>query len=239
MHKNSELTTQNSELVPTHIGLILDGNRRWAIANNKKTLEGHKEGAEVFKSISIALFEKGVKFVSGYVFSTENWNRTEEEVSYLMKLLVRAVELHLDVYHQKNVKILLLGSRDGLSNSVLKSIEKTESKTANNSGGTLAICFNYGGRQELVDATKSIIEQNIKSSEITEQTIAQNLYNPEVPDIDLLIRTSGEQRLSGFMLWRASYSELSFIEKLWPDVTIEDIEKVLKQYMYRERRFGK
>ncbi len=222
--------------VPKHIGLILDGNRRWAKAQGKKTLDGHRQGAEVFKTISLGLFERGVEFVSGYVFSTENWKRTEEEVDYLMKLLVRAVELHLDEYHQNNIKILMLGSRDGLNKAVLKSIEKTESKTADNTGGTLAICFNYGGRQELVDAVNTMIEQG--SKKISEQDISEHLYYPEVPDVDLLIRTSGEHRISGYMLWRVSYAELLFLDKLWPDVTMDDMNKALAEYESRERRLG-
>lgn len=225
-------------ILPEHVGIILDGNRRWAKVNNKPILEGHKLGSEVFKEVSLDLFEQGVKYVTGYVFSTENWKRTSEEVDYLMKLLVRAVELHLDEYNQKGIKIKVLGSKKDLSKTVLKSLRRTEEKTKDNNNGTLALCFNYGGRQELVDAFKSIYS-NAQGKEISEETIAENLYSPEIPDIDLIIRTSGEQRLSGFMLWRASYAELIFMQKLWPDVTIDDINKVLDEYINRDRRFGK
>lgn len=229
----------NQEYLPDHVGIILDGNRRWAEKNHLKTVDGHKRGAEVFKEISLNLFEQGVKYVSGYVFSTENWKRASDEVDYLMKLLVRAVELHLEEYNKNGIRIKVLGTREGLSKTVLKSLERTENKTKNNTKGTLGLCFNYGGRQELVDVTKQIVADGLSEKEIDENSITQRLYFPEIPDIDLLVRTSGEQRLSGFMLWRASYAELMFLQKLWPEVTIEDMKDVLQQYSDRNRRFGK
>lgn len=224
--------------LPTHVGIILDGNRRWAKKAGVDTLKGHQRGAEVFKKISQHLFNKGVPYVSAFIFSTENWQRKAEEIDYLMRLVIKAVELHLDEYHRNGIKIRILGSRDKLKPAVLKAIERTESKTEDNTNGTLALCFNYGGRQELVDATKSIVASGVEASEIDEKMIADNLYEPTLPDIDLLIRTSGEQRLSGFMLWRASYAELTFEQKMWPDITTDDIDSIINNYEIRQRRFG-
>jgi undecaprenyl diphosphate synthase len=223
---------------PAHIGIILDGNRRWAKAAGKKTLEGHKKGAEVFKEISVGLFDRGVKYVSAFIFSTENWQRKAEEVDYLMRLVIKAVELHLDDYHQKNIRIRILGSRDNLKPNVLKAIERTEEKTAQNDGGTLALCFNYGGRQEIIDATKRIIADGIDEKQISEEVINGYMHASDVPDVDLLVRTSGEHRLSGFMMWRASYAELAFVDTLWPDMTMAEMNNVIENYNKRQRRFG-
>lgn len=220
--------------LPNHIGIILDGNRRWAEKSGKETLKGHQMGAEVFKEISLHLFGKGVNFVSGYIFSTENWQRKAEEIDYLMRLVLKAVEVHLDEYHKKGIKIKILGSREKLQSAVLKAIERTEEKTAENNNGTLALCFNYGGKQEIVEAARAAAFDG----EITAESIAQNLYVPEIPDIDLLVRTSGEQRLSGFMLWRAQYAELYFEQKFWPEVTQADADSWLEEYAQRQRRYG-
>lgn len=228
----------NSNL-PTHVGIILDGNRRWAKARGLKTIEGHKEGAEVFKKISLAAFEKGVSYFSAFVFSTENWQRAKEEVSFLMKLVVRAVELHLEEFHKKNIKIVVVGSRENIPKTVLKAIERTEQKTSANTGGTLALCFNYGGRQEIVDAARQIVLEGANEADITEQLLQQHMYQPQLPDLDLLIRTSGEQRTSGFMLWRAAYAEFIFVPTMWPDFTVQDFEDCLHEYAARQRRFGK
>lgn len=223
---------------PKHVGIILDGNRRWAKEHGLKTLEGHRKGAEVFKEVALHAFDKGVRYLSAFVFSTENWKRTEEEVSYLMKLVVKAVERYLDEFDKRGIKVVVAGKRDNLSKTVLSAIEKTESKTKANSQGTLVLCFNYGGHQEIVDAFNAIVGSNRDKKDITLEEIEQNLYTPEVPAVDLLIRTSGEQRTSGFMLWRAAYAELLFIDKFWPDFTLKDFDTSLKEYETRCRRFG-
>lgn len=225
-------------IAPTHVGFILDGNRRWAKEQGLPTLEGHQQGSEVFKEIALHAFERGVQYVSGFVFSSENWKRTEEEVGYLMGLVTKAVENYLDTFHKEGVRIVILGRRDGLRNKVLKAIQKAEEATKDNTKGTLALCFNYGGQDELVDAVKQIVESGVDSSDITPEFIQKNLYAPEVPPIDLMIRTSGEQRTSGFMLWRAAYAELYFCNKYWPSFTIEDLDGALDCYGARERRFG-
>ncbi len=223
-----------------HVAIILDGNRRWAKSRNLKTLDGHRKGAEVFRELSLYLFETcHIPYVTAYVFSKENWQRTEEEVSYLMKLVVKAVEKHLDEFHKKNIKVLVLGSRDGLTKPVLKAIERTEQKTAGNTGGTLSLCFNYGGKQEIVDACKRAIEDGVDPQHLTEESVSQHVYGADVPPVDLMIRTSGERRTSGFMMWRLDYAEMYFIDTYWPDMTTSLIDEALAEYSARKRRFGK
>lgn len=219
-----------------HLGIILDGNRRWARANGKKLLDGHRAGLDVFKDVSLAAFDRGVEVVSAYIFSLENHNRAAEEVSYLMGLVIKAVEKNLETFDEAGIKLLHLGSREGLSNKVLAAIDKSVEKTKNNTKGVLALCFNYGGYQEIADAASRAVEQG--KTNITPEDIEQNLYSVEVPPVDLVLRTSGEQRLSGFMLWRAAYAEMYFVEKNWPDFTVADLEAAIECYNNRERRFG-
>ncbi|MCA9332514.1 di-trans,poly-cis-decaprenylcistransferase [Candidatus Saccharibacteria bacterium] len=227
-----------SEIIPNHLGVILDGNRRWAKQNDLQTLEGHKKGAKNFHKISMHAFSQGVSCVSGFVFSAENWKRTEEEVGHLMGLVVTAIEDYLEDFHKAGIRIVILGRQNGIRSKVIKSIKKAEERTANNKKGTLALCFNYGGHEEIVDATKSIIDKQIKSDEVDEKLIQENIYSPEIPDVDLIIRTSGEQRLSGFMLWRSAYSELYFSDKYWPDFSEVDLDIAFEWYSNRKRRFG-
>ncbi len=226
-----------SDTLPKHVGIILDGNRRWAAEKGLPTLEGHHQGAEVFKNIALHAFDRGVNYLSAYVFSTENWSRTEEEVGYLMKLLLKGVEKYLAVFHERGVRVVVLGSREGLSKTVLAAIEKTENLTKDGTKATLAICFNYGGQQEIVDAAKKAQKEGkLEAMEVVD--FEQYLYSPDIPPVDLLIRTSGEQRLSGFMLWRAAYAELLFLKKYWPDFTKSDFDGALAEYAHRARRFG-
>lgn len=226
------------ETVPAHLGFILDGNRRWAKENGLSSLEGHRKGAAVFKDISLAAFRRGVKYVSAFVFSTENWRRAEEEVNYLMKLAVQAVEDYMDEVHEEGIKVIILGRRKGVRSSVLAALDRIEERTAQNTKGTLAICFNYGGRQEIVDAARKLIAQKVDAESLTMERFEGELYHPEVPGLDLIIRTSGEQRLSGFMLYRAEYAELAFVEKNWPDFTQVDLDDILADYAGRQRRLG-
>lgn len=228
--------TDINTAVPRHLGIILDGNRRWARERGLNTLEGHQRGAEVFREIVYAAFDRGVEYISAFVFSTENWQRTQEEVSYLMSLVLKVVEKYLNEFHDKGVKILILGSREGLSDKVKKALDKAVEKTAENTEGTVALCFNYGGQQEIIDAIKKVPED--KKSDLTPEKFEQYLYSNEVPEVDLLVRTSGEHRTSGYMLWRAAYAELLFVDKFWPDFTVSDLDKVLAEYQNRNRRFG-
>ncbi len=222
-------------VTPKHIGIIIDGNRRWAQENDLSSNEGHRVGAQVFKKIALHGFDRGVKYISAYIFSNENWQRTEDEVGYLMQLVLKAVESYLDEFHSRGIKIVILGRKKGLRTKILKSIAKTEEKTKNNKRGTLALCFNYGGREEIVDAANSIIA---RGQEITTLSLNNNLYHKDIPDLDFIIRTSGEQRLSNFMLWRAGYAELFFTKKHWPTFTTSDFDKALLEFAVRKRRFG-
>lgn len=225
--------------VPKHLGLILDGNRRWAKERGLPTLEGHRQGAEAFKTVALAAFDRGVKYVSAYAFSTENWQRTEEEVGYLMRLFVKAVEKHLNTFHKADIRIVILGRMAELPDDVRTALEKTENKTKDNTRGTLAICVNYGGQEELVDAFKKLVAEDVAPSDIDRSLIMSAVYHPEVPGIDLLVRTSGENRTSGFMLYRSDYAELYFTDVLWPDFNEAELDKAFAEYALRKRRFGK
>ena len=224
--------------IPSHVGMILDGNRRWAKNRGIPTLEGHRQGSEVFREVALYAFDNGVQYLSAYVFSAENWARTKEEVSYLMQLIIKAVEKYLKDFHKYGINIRIIGRKDRLNKKVLKAIEKAESVTKNNDKGTLIICLDYSGQQEIIDATKSIIDKGIKAQDLDTSIFEQNLYASDIPDIDLLIRTSGEKRLSGYMLWRSAYAELVFSDKIWPDYTVHEFQDALQQYNMRQRRFG-
>ncbi len=230
---------QDHSTIPRHLGLILDGNRRWAQAQGLPTLEGHRQGYENLKTIAEAAFDAGVKFVSAYIFSTENWDRSKEEVGYLMRLVINIASKDLDELIKKNVKVVFLGTRDKLSKAVIKAIDGATERSKNNTGGTVALCFNYGGQLEIIDAVKRIMSQGTDPADITNELIANNLYEPEVPPVDFMIRTSGEQRISNFMLWRMAYAELYFVQKHWPAFTVDDLQKALAEYANRQRRFGK
>lgn len=223
--------------IPQHIGLILDGNRRWAKEQGMPTLEGHRAGYTNLKTIGKAAIKRGVKYISAYVFSTENWERSEEEVGYLMKLLLWVAQNEVEELHKENIRVRFIGSDDRLSPQIIKAIAKAEEKTRNNTGGTLALCLNYGGQQEIADAYNKMQHDGIEVA--TPETIGTYLYAPEVPPVDLIIRTSGEQRLSNFMLWRAAYSELLFVDKHWPAFSVEDLDAAISEFESRQRRFGK
>lgn len=229
------MTKTNNAALPNHVGIILDGNRRWAQAQGLPTLEGHRRGAETFKQVALHAFDKGISFVTAYVFSNENKQRSEEEVGYLMKLVVKAVENYLQEFHERGIKVVVLGRRDGLRNKVLEAVARAEAQTKDNIRGTLGLCFNYGGYEEIADAATTLTEQG---KPLTPQNIESALYQPEIPKLDLIIRTSGEQRLSGFMLWRAAYTELYFSPLMWPVFTTKDFDAALADYQNRSRRFG-
>lgn len=230
--------TNHSPEVPTHVGFILDGHRRWARSNGKPLLEGHRQGYKVFKNIGLAALERGVKYVTAYVWSKENWQRSAEEVDYLMKLLIWVADHELQNIHQRGVRIRFLGNDERLSNKILDAVRKAEEATKANTNGTLALCLNYSGRQEIVDATKKIIAAGIDPASLDVEAFNQYIYQPDIPAVDLIVRSSGEQRISDFLLWRAAYAELAFFEKNWPDFTTDDLDKILIDYSERQRRFG-
>lgn len=230
---------QATATVPRHLGLILDGNRRWAREHGLPPLEGHKRGYENLKTISEAAFDDGVEYVSAYVFSTENWNRSREEVNYLMKLMLWIFKHELENFMKYGIRLRLMGSKIRLGRALVRAITEAEQKTANNYRGTLLMCLNYGGQQEIVDAMKSIVASGTPAEEITADLIARHLYAPNVPPVDLIIRTSGEQRLSNFMLWEGAYSELMFTNTNWPDFSSQELRDMFMQYSLRQRRLGK
>jgi len=228
-----------SEPVPTlpqHLGIILDGNRRWAQQNGLPSFEGHREGSETFKDIADYALEKGIKYLSAYVFSTENWARSKDEVGFLMALIKQLIKTQIKDLHKKGVRFMWLGCSDKLDEKMIAMLREAEELTANNTNGTLAFCFNYGGQQEIVDAARAVQARGLP---MTAESIEQHLYGgTELPSVDLLIRTSGEHRISNFMLWRAAYSELYFTDVLWPDFTAQELDKALAEYASRQRRFG-
>ena len=223
--------------LPNHIGLILDGNRRWAKARGLPATQGHFKGYKNFYKVSrYLLVDKHVPYVSAFVFSTENWQRTKTEVGYLMKLVERALKEYLAECVKDNLRIKVLGGRDKLSQPVLRAIDEAESQTAHNTNGTLGLCFNYGGQQEIVDAVGQLVGSG--QTTVTAESISQFIYHPEIPPLDLIIRTSGEQRLSGFMLWRSAYAELYFTDKHWPEFSTAEADAALAEFAHRQRRYG-
>lgn len=224
----------NNIIVPNHIGIIMDGNRRWAKEKKKKTIEGHLAGANRIISLAKYIFNKGVKYLSIYAFSTENFNRSAEEVSYLMGLIIKFFNERVNELHDYNIKIVVSGLRDNLSKEVLKCIDNVVDLTKDNTGGVLNVCLNYGGRREIVDAVNKIKEANVS---ITEETFGKYLYN-DLPDLDYVIRTSGEERISNFMLWQISYAEFYFPKVYFPDFDEKEFDKALEIYNNRNRRFG-
>jgi undecaprenyl diphosphate synthase len=232
------MTTASSTQVPQHIGIILDGNRRWAAAKNLPKLEGHRAGYETLKTVATYAFRKGASFISAFVFSTENWGRSQQEVDYLMKLLLWVAKNEVDSFNKQNIRVRFLGEEEKLSPNVIKAMRDAEEKTKNNTAGTLLLCLNYGGKQEIASAATKFLRANPTADTITVEDISNNIYEPSVPDIDLIIRTSGEQRLSNFMLWRAAYSELYFTEAHWPAFTEAMFDEAIEAYSIRQRRFG-
>lgn len=218
-----------------HLGIIADGNRRWAKERGLPKIEGHKAGLEAVEKIVEAADVAGIKFLTFYVFSAENWGREAAEVSYIMQLASERVLKYADKLAKKNAKMVILGSKERVDPKLVSKIEEAERKTEDCTGITVCFCFNYGGEQEIADAAKIAAEEG----EITPEAIRKHLYHPEIPDIDMVVRTSGEERISGFMLWRSSYAEFLFLKKYFPDMDGSDVEMVVAEYEKRNRRFGK
>lgn len=224
--------------IPTHIGYILDGNRRWAKKHGLPTYEGHLAGYEALKDVIDATAAAGVKYISFYTWSTENWSRAEEEVQGIMKLIRRLFTSDLKLLEEKGYKLVVLGSKEKLPEDIQKMIDDVETSSAEGQRATLAVCFNYGGQQEIVRAAQRLVDAGVRSEEVTNEVFETYLDHPEVPPCDLIVRTSGEQRLSNFMLWRSAYSEFIFLDKYWPDMRPKDVAAILEEYTNRGRRFG-
>jgi len=225
--------------VPYHLGIIIDGNRRWAQKRGLLSFEGHRRGLEKVKEIGKWCKKRGVKILTLFAFSTENWDRSKTEVNYLMKLLGQALaKKNIKEIDKEGIKIQVIGQREKLPSQLQETIKKAEEITQNNKEGILNIALSYGGRAEIVEAVKKIVKKN-PLPEITEDLISRNLWTAGEPYPDLIIRTAGEQRLSNFLLWQAAYSELYFSEKYWPEFTEKDLDEALRNYTQRQRRFGK
>lgn len=227
-----------SESVPTHIGYILDGNRRWAKKYGLPTYEGHLAGYNVLKDIVEATSDAGVKYISFYTFSTQNWNRAEDEVRGIMRLIRRLFKTDIKQLVRDGYRLVVLGTRDGLPDDINTMIDEAQAASKNGTRATLAMCFNYGGQEEIIRATRKLIDEGVASRDVTIESFTEAIDHPDVPACDLIVRTSGEQRLSDFMLWRAAYSEFLFVDKLWPEMTKEDVPDILEEYARRGRRFG-
>ena len=230
------------ENLPKHIAIIMDGNRRWAKKRNLPVAFGHKEGAKTLEKIVRYANKIGIKYITVYAFSTENWKRTKDEVNSLMTLFQNYLDDYSKRADSENIKVKIIGSRENLSNRMIEKIDKCMERTKNNTGITFNIALNYGGRDEILTAVKKIaqeVKQNeINPEDITEELISNNLYTKGQPDPDLLIRTSGEIRLSNFLPWQLVYTEFLFVDKYWPDFSEEDLDSAIEVYQNRNRKFG-
>ena len=232
---------ENSDI--KHIAIIMDGNRRWAKSHNLDTKLGHKKGAEVLETISRYCNKIGLEYLTVYAFSTENWKRTKEEVGAIMLILQMYLDRFLKTADLDNIKLRILGDIDGVTEELRKKMIQMEERTKDNTGLNLNIAFNYGGRAEIVRATQRIaqdvLDGKMEIKDINEDTISNNLYTCGQSDPDLVIRTSGELRMSNFLPWQITYSEFLFLDKYWPDFTSEDIDNAINEYNNRHRRIGK
>lgn len=221
--------------IPCHVGIIMDGNGRWAKERGLNRSKGHEAGYKTLKTTAKYILDSGVKVLSVFAFSTENFNRPKEEVDFLMNLFIKGFKKDSSFFNKENIKVVFSGRKEPLKKDVIEAMEYLSESTKNNTKGILNICLNYGGRSEIVDAVNHIIKDNLK--EVDEEVINNYLYN-KLPDIDLLIRTSGEVRISNFMLWQLSYAELYFPKCYFPDFNQEEFDKALLEYTKRDRRFG-
>jgi undecaprenyl diphosphate synthase len=223
--------------LPQHVAVILDGNRRWEKQRGLPSGSGHREGFETLLKMVDAALERRINILTAYVFSTENWQRTSEEVGVLMSLLKYGLNNYVKAYHQRGIRLQFWGSRRELDAKVAKALDAAEELTAGNSAAQLNICFNYGGRRDIVEGVNRALAAGAKS--LDEDSLAQRLSSAGTPDPDLIIRTSGEQRLSNFLIWEGAYSELYFADLLWPDFDEAELDRALAEFARRKRRYGK
>jgi undecaprenyl diphosphate synthase len=224
---------------PRHVAIIMDGNGRWAKERRLPRIAGHNAGGENIRPVVKIFADYGVKYLTLYMFSTENWNRPRIEVAGLLSLLAKKIDQETQAFHQENIRLVHLGRLDRLSQKLRGKVKAAVKLTKNNTGLTLCLAFDYGGRDEIIHAARRIADAGIPGDNIDESVFARYLYNTDIPDPDLLIRTGGESRLSNFLLWQAAYSELYFTPVLWPDFGHKDVEEALSEYRRRQRRFGK
>lgn len=221
-----------------HIAIIMDGNGRWAKEKSKPRIYGHSEGAKIAKIIIEEIVKLEIEYLTLYAFSNENWQRPKQEIGFLFELFIKYIEAEFENIIANNIRFKLLGEIDKLPTKLQQLIKDLENKSASNTGLNLNLAVNYGGRQEILSAVKKLIDKNIPSSELTEADITQNLYNPDLPDADLIIRTGKMRRLSNFLSWQSIYSELYFIDKFWPDFTKSDLHEAINYYNKTNRNFG-
>ncbi len=239
--KEKDLTTAEivKETNLEHIAIIMDGNRRWAKEKNLPSAMGHKKGVDALKTTLRACKDFGIKYLTVYAFSTENWKRKKEEVDFLMELLAITLTNELAEMHSEGVVISFIGDISKLSDKLQKILANSVETTKNNTGVHLQIAFNYGARDEIVHAVKSIIAKGVKAEDITEEMISENLYTKNIPDPDLLIRTGGEKRISNYLLWQIAYSEILVTDEYWPEFGRDSLAEAVEEFKNRQRRFGK
>ena len=226
-------------VIPVHVGIIMDGNGRWARARGMPRVAGHRAGTKNIRRVLIEAVEIGIKALTVYAFSTENWARPKDEVNHLMRLISQGIQDELDELDARGVRILHSGRMAGVPASLQQEIAEAVERTQNNKVITLNVAFNYGGRAEIVDAIKKIIHQGVPPAAVTEELVSQHLYTPDLPDPDLIIRTGGEFRLSNFLIWQAAYAEFYSTPTYWPDFDEMELRKAIAIFQQRDRRFGK
>ncbi len=226
-------------MIPVHVGIIMDGNGRWARSRGMPRAAGHRAGAKNIRRVLIEAVEIGIKALTVYAFSTENWARPKDEVNHLMRLISQGIRDELDELDARGVRILHCGRTAGVSESLQAEISEAVERTRQNDVITLNVAFNYGGRAEIVDAIKAIMQEGVRAEDVTEEMVSQHLYTPDLPDPDLIIRTGGEFRLSNFLIWQAAYAEFYSTPTYWPDFDEVELRKAVAVFQHRDRRFGK
>jgi undecaprenyl diphosphate synthase len=242
MHVQASLSQQPSAQdrnVPVHVAIIMDGNGRWAKQRGLPRLEGHRVGVDRIQRVLETLGTQGVKYVTLYAFSTENWNRPQEEVAGLLDILQAALQQQARALHENNVRIFHIGKLDRLSAGLQEAVDHVQELTSNNTGINLNVAFDYGGRDEILEAVRRILRDGIPAERLDQEMFSRYLYTAHCPDPDLIIRTGGEQRISNFLLWQSAYSEYYYTPTLWPDLDSAELEQVLESFGSRQRRFGR
>ena len=234
----SSQAKEKTHPLPTHIAIIMDGNGRWAQKRSLARLEGHQAGVENLRSVIDYFARLGLRYLTLYGFSTENWKRPKEEIDGLLNILQEAIDEETQKLHEKGIRIRHLGRRENLSQGLQRAITKAVELTKDNKGMTVSFAFDYGGRAEILDAVRHIIDEGIPPKKVNEQLLESYLYTAGLPEVDLLIRTAGELRISNFLIWQTAYSEYYFADVFWPDFNAKEIDKALLAYSRRQRRFG-
>ena len=237
LEKDIKEAIKNTSL--SHIAIIMDGNRRWAKEHLLPSMKGHKKGVDALKKVTRACDDFGVKYLTLYAFSTENWNRKKEEVDFLMDLLATTLKNELKELNENNVKMNFIGNLSQLNDNLQNILNESKEVTKNNTGVVLTVAINYGARDEIVNAIKNIVKDKVDEDEITQELVSNYLYTKNIPDPDLLIRTSGEKRISNYLLWQIAYSEIYITDTYWPEFNKDTLALAIKEFAKRQRRWGK